>query len=180
MPGGFLDVSGFCRFILGVRVWTILIDTGHVTARLILSIAAAAKFSRVLAIRGLPSAPGNWVSAQKFTRLSVMLVHIAVALFLGAAYDPTSMMLISVPIFKAPGADLVWVGIITMIKVEVGLITPPFGVSRFVVKVSFDKDGLARNISLSGIYMGALPFPAAALLAIALIVAFPMIALILV
>ncbi len=164
--------------------WTILIDTGYVTASLILIIASAAMFSRFLAISGLPSALGNWVTAHQFTLMTVMLVYIAVVLFLGTALDSTSTVLIAVPIFapifKALGADLVWVGIITMIAVEVGLITPPLGVSPFVVKVSLDKEGLGRDISLSDIYLGALPFAAAALLVIALIVAFPKIALILV
>ena len=164
--------------------WTILIDTGYVTASLILIIAAAAMFSRFLAISGLPSALGNWVTDHQFTLLTVMLVYIAVVLFLGTALDSTSTVLISVPIFapifKALGGDLVWVGIITMIAVEVGLITPPLGISPFVVKSSLDKNGLGRDISLSDIYMGALPFAAAALLVIALIVAFPRIALILV
>ena len=164
--------------------WTILIDTGYVTASLILIIASAAMFSRFLAISGLPSALGNWVTAQQFTMLTVMLVYIAVVLFLGTALDSTSTVLIAVPIFapifKALGADLVWVGIITMIAVEVGLITPPLGVSPFVVKVSLDKEGLGRDITLSDIYVGALPFAGAALLVIALIVAFPKIALILV
>ena len=45
------------------------------------------------------------------------------------------------PIFKTLGADLVWVGIITMIAVEVGLITPPLGMSPFVVKTSLDREG---------------------------------------
>lgn len=164
--------------------WTILIDTGYVTASLILIIASAAMFSRFLAISGLPSALGNWVTDHQFTLLTVMLVYIAVVLFLGTALDSTSTVLIAVPIFapifKALGADLVWVGIITMIAVEVGLITPPLGVSPFVVKVSLDKEGLGRNITLSDIYIGALPFTAAALVVIALIVAFPKIALILV
>ena len=164
--------------------WTILIDTGYVTASLILIIAAAAMFSRFLAISGLPSALGNWVVEHQFTLLTVMLVYIAVVLFLGTALDSTSTVLIAVPIFapifKALGADLVWVGIITMIAVEVGLITPPLGISPFVVKASLDKEGLGRAITLSDIYLGALPFAAAALVVIALIVAFPKIALILV
>ena len=95
--------------------WTILIDTGYVTASLILIIASAAMFSRFLAISGLPSALGNWVTEHQFTLLTVMLVYIAVVLFLGTALDSTSTVLISVPIFapifKALGGDLVWVGI---------------------------------------------------------------------
>lgn len=162
----------------------ILIDTGHVTASLILIIAAAAMFSRFLAMSGLPSYLGAWVIEQQFTILTVMGVYIAVLLFLGTALDSTSTVLIAVPvfapIFKTLGADLVWVGIITMIAVEVGLITPPLGISPFVVKTSLAKDGLGGTISLNDIYLGALPFAAAALAVLALIVAFPRLALVLV
>ena len=70
--------------------------------------------------------------------------------------------------------------VITMIAVEVGLITPPLGMSPFVVKTSLDREGLAGNLSLNDIYFGALPFAAAALVVIGLIIAFPKIALILV
>jgi TRAP-type mannitol/chloroaromatic compound transport system permease large subunit len=78
-----------------------------------------------------------------------------------------------VPVFKELGADLVWIGIITMIAVEVGLITPPLGLSAFIVKGTLDADGLGRHISLQDIYVGSLPFCAAALAVIALLIAFP-------
>ena len=92
----------------------------------------------------------------------------------------SSSLPIFAPIFKTLGADLVWIGIITMIAVEVGLITPPLGMSPFVVKASLDREGLAGKLSLNDIYMGALPFAAAALVVMALIIAFPKLALILV
>ena len=93
-------------------------------------------------------------------------------------------MLIAVPVFapvfKDLGGNLVWVGIITMIAVEVGLITPPLGMSPFIVKSTLDADGLGKQISLHDVYMGSLPFAAAALVVIGLLVAFPKIALLLV
>ena len=100
---------------------------------------------------------------------------------LGTALDSTSTLLIAVPvfapIFKMLGGDLVWVGIITMIAIEVGLITPPLGMSPFVVKASLDRDGLGQGITLYDIYKGAFPFAVAALAVIAAIVAFPQIVL---
>ncbi|MFN0164672.1 MAG: TRAP transporter large permease [Burkholderiales bacterium] len=181
---GALVVALLRRSLDWPTFWSVLVDTGYVTASLILIIAAAAMFSRFLAISGLPSALSNWVTEHQFTLLTVMLVYIAVVLFLGTALDSTSTVLIAVPlfapIFKALGGDLVWVGIITMIAVEVGLITPPLGISPFVVKASLEKQGLGAQLSLGDIYLGALPFAAAALVVIALIVAFPKIALVLV
>jgi tripartite ATP-independent transporter DctM subunit len=157
--------------------WSVLIDTGYVTASLILIIAAASMFSRFLALSGVPAHLGNWVSHMEFGLYPVMFVYVLVVLVLGTALDSTSTVLISVPIF-APlfqmlGGDLVWVGIITMISVEIGLITPPLGMSPFVVKASLINDPLGKRISLNDIYVGALPFAVAALAVVALLIAFP-------
>lgn len=161
--------------------WQILIDTGYVTASIILIIASAALFTRFLAISGLPSYLSQWIATHQFSLLSVMLVYIAIVLVLGTALDSVSTILIAVPVFapvfKDLGADLVWVGIITMITVEVGIITPPLGISPFIVKSTLDADGMGHKIPLSDIYRGALPFAAAALVVVGLIVAWPPLAL---
>jgi tripartite ATP-independent transporter DctM subunit len=173
------------RGVLDARTgWSILIDTGYVTASLILIVTAAATFSRFLAVSGLPGALGAWVTAGGFSLMSVMTVYVVVVLLLGTALDSTSTVLITVPVFAplfvALGADLVWVGVITMIAVEIGLITPPLGMSPFVVKASLDREGLGRDITLSDIYLGALPFALAALAVVVLLVLFPKLALVLV
>ncbi len=178
-------VIALLRRALTPRVfWQILIDTGYVTASIVLIIAAAAMFTRFLAVSGLPSYLSQWIAAHQFTLVSVMLVYIAIVLVLGTALDSVSTVLIAVPVFapvfKDLGGDLVWVGIITMIAVEVGLITPPLGMSPFIVKSTLDADGLGKQISLHDVYMGSLPFAAAALVVIGLLVAFPKIALLLV
>jgi tripartite ATP-independent transporter DctM subunit len=161
--------------------WQILIDTGYVTASIVLIIASAALFTRFLAISGLPSYLSQWIATHQFSLLSVMLVYIAIVLVLGTALDSVSTILIAVPVFapvfKDLGADLVWVGIITMITVEVGIITPPLGISPFIVKSTLDADGMGHKIPLSDIYRGALPFAAAALVVVGLIVAWPPLAL---
>lgn len=161
--------------------WQILIDTGYVTSSIVLIIASAALFTRFLAISGLPSYLSQWIATHQFSLLSVMLVYIAIVLVLGTALDSVSTVLIAVPVFapvfKELGADLVWVGIITMIAVEVGIITPPLGISPFIVKSTLDADGLGQKIPLSDIYRGALPFAVAALVVIGLIVAWPPLAL---
>ena len=161
--------------------WQILIDTGYVTASIVLIIASAALFTRFLAISGLPSYLSQWIATNQFSLLSVMLVYIAIVLVLGTALDSVSTILIAVPVFapvfKDLGADLVWVGIITMITVEVGIITPPLGISPFIVKSTLDADGIGQKIPLSDIYRGALPFAAAALVVVGLIVAWPPLAL---
>ena len=163
--------------------WQILIDTGYVTSSIVLIIAAAAMFTRFLAVSGLPSYLSQWIALHQFTLIQVMMVYVVIVLLLGTALDSVSTVLIAVPIFapvfKDLGGNLVWVGIITMIAVEVGLITPPLGMSPFIVKSTLDADGLGQQISLKDIYIGSLPFAAAALVVIALLIAFPKISLLL-
>jgi tripartite ATP-independent transporter DctM subunit len=171
-------VIALLRRSLDLRTfWSVLIDTGYVTASLVLIIASAIMFSRFLALSGLPSFLGSWVSDVKLGLLTVMLIYVALVFVLGTALDSTSTVLIAVPvfapIFQQLGANLVWVGIITMIAVEVGLITPPLGMSPFIVKASLAGDPLGQRITLNDIYMGALPFAVAALIVIALLIAYP-------
>jgi len=156
--------------------WKILVDSGHVTGSLILMIIAANVFSRFLAMSGLPDAMGQRVQSMGLGLYGALGIYILVLLLLGTAMDSASTVLIAVPvfavIFKAFNADLIWIGIITMITVEVGLITPPLGMAPFVIKMTLDRP----DITLDDIYAGALPFALAALAVVGLIVAFPKIA----
>jgi len=77
------------------------------------------------------------------------------------------------PTFAAAGADLVWVGIVTILAVEIGIVTPPLGISAFVVKGSLDD----QRITLKDIYIGSYPFLGIMLMTLVLLVAFPSITL---
>ena len=97
-------------------------------------------------------------------------------ILMGAILDSSSIMLILVPLMLpvlAPmGVDLIWFGIVTVIAVEVGLLTPPFGISVFVIKSALDDP----SISLGDIFLGAAPFALLMLLVLALVLAFPILA----
>ena len=71
-----------------------------------------------------------------------------------------------------PGFDLVWFGIVTVIAVEIGLLTPPFGLSVYVIKATLDDP----TITLADIFAGALPFALIMLAVLGLVLAFPAIA----
>lgn len=156
---------------------TVLIDTGYVTASLVLIIAAANIYARFLAMSGLPAALGNWLADMQLGLWAIMAAYVLVLLFLGTALDSSSTVLIAVPLFavlfKGADADLVWIGIITMIATEIGLITPPLGMAPFVLKSTLQD----QSISLHDIYAGSLPFAAAGLLTLLLVIAFPKLAL---
>lgn len=95
---------------------------------------------------------------------------------MGMILDSASIMLILVPLMLpiiAPmGVDLVWFGIVTVIAVEVGLLTPPFGISVYVIKSTLNN----KDVSLTDIFIGAAPFALIMLFCLALIIAFPAIA----
>ena len=104
-----------------------------------------------------------------------MLIILLIYLIMGCALDSLAMILLTIPIFFPVvanlGFDPIWFGIIVVMVVELGLITPPVGMNVFIIK------GMAPEVPLSKIYKGVLPFVIAQIILISLIVFFPKIAL---
>jgi len=159
-------------------VWRALVETGHITANILFLIIAASIYSRMLGIAGLPTLFGEWLAAINLPFLGFMLVYVLVLLALGTIIDTASIILIAVPLFlhalEPFGINLIWFGIITVIGAEIGLLTPPFGISCFVIKATIDD----RSITLKDIFMGALPFAAVMLVVLWILIAFPQISLV--
>ncbi len=159
-------------------VWRALVETGHITANILFLIIAASIYSRMLGIAGLPTLFGEWLATINLPFLGFMLVYVLVLLALGTIIDTASIILIAVPLFlhalEPFGINLIWFGIITVIGAEIGLLTPPFGISCFVIKATIDD----RSITLKDIFMGALPFAAVMLVVLWILIAFPQISLV--
>lgn len=163
-----LDWPTFRRMVL---------ETGYITASLILIVAGAMVFTRFLAMTGLPTTMVAWVVENQFSVASVMAIYVVLILLLGTTLDSSSILMIVVPVF-APvleqlGADLVSVGVVTVLAIEVGLITPPMGMSVFVVKAALESDPDTATISLKDIFVGSAPFVIASVFVIALLLMFP-------
>jgi TRAP-type C4-dicarboxylate transport system permease large subunit len=96
-------------------------------------------------------------------------------LFLGCILDTLGMVLLTVPTFYpiivGIGLDPIWFGVVVVLACEIGLITPPVGLNVFVVK------GVAEDVPMQGIFQGIVPFLIADLVVVAIVVAFPIIAL---
>ncbi len=154
-------------------MWRLLTETGHVTSSLILLIIAANVYSRMLAVSGLPMYLAQAIQDAGLGFAALMVVYLLVLLVLGTLMDSASILLICVPlflpVFQAFQADVVWLGVITIIVVEVGLLTPPFGMAVFIVKASINDD----TISLNDIFMGTLPFAAVMLVVALMVIAMP-------
>jgi tripartite ATP-independent transporter DctM subunit len=163
-----LDARGF---------WKVLVETGHVTASISLLIIAASLYSRMLALTGVPEAMGALFADAGLGPVGFLMVYVAIAVLLGTILDSSSILLILVPlalpVVDGFGMDLIWFGVVTVIAVEIGLLTPPLGLSVFVIRSTLDDP----RITLGDVFAGALPFAMLMLLVILLISLMPAIAI---
>jgi tripartite ATP-independent transporter DctM subunit len=157
-------------------LWRVLVETGLVTATVCFLIIAAQMYSRMLALSGVPAGLGSFAAEAELGFWGLMLLYCGVVILLGMILDSSSIMLILVPLMLPVvvpmGIDLVWFGIVTVLAVEIGLLTPPFGISVYVIKATLDDP----DISLGDIFAGAAPFALMMLAVLGLVLAFPWIA----
>lgn len=160
-------------------LWQLLVETGHVTVSIMFLIVAANIYSRLLAFSGLPAALESWVTGAGLGFYGLLILYSAIIVVLGTIIDGVSIMLIMVPMFLPLLAnysvDLIWFGIITVIAVEVGLLTPPLGLSVFVIKSTLNDE----RISLGDIFAGAAPYVVTMVVVLVLVIFIPDIALLL-
>jgi C4-dicarboxylate transporter, DctM subunit len=155
------------------KMWRILKETGHVSASILFLLIAAGLYSRMLSMAGVPNGIADFVQGSGLGKYGFIFVYIAILLFLGMILDSSSIMLIMVPICapiaKELGFDLIHFGIITVVAVEMGLLSPPFGISVFTVKATLNDP----RVSIETIFGGAMPYFGIMGLVLVLIVFFP-------
>lgn len=177
---GALVIALARRSLNGSRMWQVLKETGMVSVGILILLIAAAFYSRMLSMAGVPTAIGDLVLNAGLGPYGFLLVYVGIVIFLGMILDSSSILLImtpiAVPIAQTLGFDLIHFGIVTVIAVEVGLLTPPFGLSVFTVKSTLGD----YDISVESVFAGTLPYIAVMLLALVLIAVFPIISLALV
>lgn len=153
--------------------WETLVETGHITAAILLLIAMASFYSRMLGYAGLPNQLDALLQEWNLSFFHIMLLYVILMLVLGTLLDTASIILIVVPLFitliESQGLSLIWFGIVTVIGAEIGLLTPPLGISCFVIKSTLNDP----NISLKDVFLGSLPFAFLMLLVLIVIIKFP-------
>lgn len=160
--------------------WQVLVQTGHVTASICLLIIGAAMYSRMLALSGITGAISD-IFGQNAGNIGLLIAaYIVAVILLGTILDSVSIMLIVVPLVQPVlvqnGVDMIWFGIITITAVEIGLLTPPFGLSIYVIKSSLDDP----DTTLGDIFIGALPFVLGMLAVLMILIAFPVLSTLLI
>ena len=168
------------RKLNGSKMWRVLHETGSVSVGILILLVAAGFYSRMLAVAGVPFAISELVQNSGLGPYGFLLLYVLIVVLLGMILDSSSILLIITPV-AAPiaaelGFNLIHFGIITVIAVEIGLLTPPFGISIFTVKATLNDP----KVSVESIFGGALPYVATMLLVLFVIALFPQIALVLI
>jgi C4-dicarboxylate transporter DctM subunit len=176
-------VGAFGALLLGLLrkgfargdVTTAFTETTRITANLVLIVLGSTIFSYFVVQTGMAQSVVKGISALGLSPLAVMLLLIAFYVFLGCFLEGIGMVLVTVPVLLplviSTGYDPIWFGVLLVIVVEIGLIHPPVGMNLFVIRTQ------APEISLGAMYRGVLPFLIAPFALIAMLLAWPDLAL---
>lgn len=158
-----------------------ILSTASATAMIFFIIFGAQLFNTFLAFTQTPQAIAQWVTGQGFAPMLVLLLMLSFYLVFGCVMDSLSMILLTIPVFFPIIEVLdfgltveetgIWFGILALIVVEVGLITPPVGMNLFIIH------SLAKDIPIQKTYRGVTPFLISDLIRVAVLLGFPTISL---
>jgi C4-dicarboxylate transporter DctM subunit len=150
-------------------------ETFKTSGMIFIIITGALIFGYFLTVTGVSRSLVTLMSDLEVSRYVVIAIIIVIYLVLGCVMDGIAMVLITVPIFfplvQSLGFDPIWFGIVVVIMVEAGLITPPVGMNVFVIK------GIAEDIPMYSIFRGIVPYLLATAILLILLFVWPQIAL---
>ena len=152
-----------------------LIDAAGTTGLIYVIIIGAHIFSYFMTLSGLPELIVETIQASGLSKYAILILLYVMFIILGSIFDTVAAMVITLP-FVYPlivglGFDPIWWGVIMVIVMEVGMITPPIGMNVFVMH------GMAKDVPLTTIFKGIMPFVLADFVRLGLITAFPVLAL---
>ena len=173
---------GFARRVLGLRDMRVaLLDTAKTSGMIYLILLGAEMLKIFMSRGGVPMAAAEMMTTSGLSPHAILILLLIALIVLGCLMDSLSMILLAIPFFWPVISELdfgmdeemlkIWFGIIALIVVELGLITPPVGMNVFVISA------LSRDVPMSETFRGVMWFFCAELVRVALIVAFPSIVL---
>jgi C4-dicarboxylate transporter DctM subunit len=176
-------VASFVAIVIAVATGTMrgknlvdaLMETIHATATVFFIVVGAFVYARFIVLTQFPTGIVNWVQRHDLPPLVIVVAVMLLYFLLGTFLDEVSTILITVPVtlplVTSIGYDGVWFGVFVTVMCTIGLISPPTGMTVFVIQAQ------NPDIPLGKIYLGTLPFLAADFALVALLIAFPGIAL---
>jgi C4-dicarboxylate transporter, DctM subunit len=149
----------------------VLLETGRTTVAMFMLLIGAILFSNFLNVSGMPRALSEWISGLQVPPVAVIFAIVLIYLLLGCLLESISMMLLTVPVFfpivLELGYDLIWFGVLVVVVIEIGLITPPIGLNIFMLHT------MQPDIPMGAIFRGVAPFLLADVVRVALFVMVP-------
>lgn len=159
-------------------------ETAVSTGMIFFIILGASVFNSFLAFSRLPQVGAEWVTAQGFAPMTVLIIILLLYIIFGCIMDSLSMIVLTIPIFfpivtamdfgMSPEHFAIWFGILVLMVAEIGMITPPVGLNLFIISA------MSRDVPIRETYKGIVPFVTADLFRIVLLTAFPIISIFLV
>ncbi|MFH1035948.1 MAG: TRAP transporter large permease [Pseudomonadota bacterium] len=154
-----------------------LLDSLRISTMVLFLVAGASVFSYFLALSTIPTQVAAWAAELTISRYIILLVVVSIYLFLGCLLDSISMMVLTMPVIFPVMVALnfhpIWFGVVSVLMMEAGLITPPMGLNVFTVA------GVMPDVPLESIFKGAIPFLGSIILVCLILTIFPQIALVL-
>ncbi|MBT9368736.1 TRAP transporter large permease [Rhizobium sp. CSW-27] len=154
-------------------------ETAVSTGMIFFIVLGASAFNSFLAFSRLPQVGAEWVTAQGFSPMTVLVIILALYIIFGCIMDSLSMIVLTIPIFfpivtamdfgMTPEHFAIWFGILVLMVAEIGMITPPVGLNLFIISA------MSREVPVRETYKGIVPFVTADLVRIAILTAFPII-----
>lgn len=177
-----VTVLAFARRTMGLAgMREALLDTAKTTGMIYLILLGAQLLNIFMARGGVPQAAAEMMAGSGLPPMAVLVLLLAALIVLGCLMDSLSMILLAIPFFWPVIAEMnfglspndlkIWFGILALIVVELGLITPPVGMNVFVI------NSLARDVPMSRTFIGVAPFFVAELFRVALLMGFPALSL---
>lgn len=156
--------------------WRTIAETANNVGLLYVILIGAHIFSNFITITQMPSAMVDWVVGLELAPLMVIFVLALIYILLGAVFDSVAAMVITLPfvfplVTEGLGYDPIWWGIVMIMVIEIGMITPPIGINVFVMH------GVRKDIPLVTIFKGIVSFLCADIVRLVLVILFPAIAL---
>ncbi len=173
--------TGIIAVVIGGMRWKglkeSLLSTAETTALIFLILLGAELFNAFLALTQMPAAMAKIVEGLNAPPLVVLVAMLLIYLLLGCVMESMAMVLLTLPVFlpillsldlgMTPEQVTIWFGILCLMMIEMGMVTPPFGLNLFVIKA------MAQDISVGDVYKGVLPFVVSDIVRTAIIILLP-------
>ncbi len=152
-------------------------ETATNTGLIFVIIIGASVFSYFATLSGLPAATVEWIESLNLPPYAVIFMLLIMYLILGSIFDTVAAMVLTLPfvypLITSLGFDPIWWGVVNIVVMEIGMITPPIGINVFVLH------GVSKDLPLNTIFRGIIPFFFADIVRLAILVAFPVLSTVL-